>query len=98
MEPHTHVRWKCLLEHAAPLAPGFPGKCWLWALWLERAAISGSPPGRGGLCDHAGTAAQFSSIGEKTEAQPSVRSPARCRMLGAAELQFPVLMTRQGQK
>lgn len=74
----TRARWKHLLEHAAPLALGFPGKSWLPALWLKRAAISGSPLGRGGPGDRVGPGNQFPSIGKKGRAKPSLGSPAGC--------------------
>ena len=74
---HTRARWKRLLEHAAPWALGFPGKSWLPALWLECAAISGSPPGRGGPGDHVGPGVQLPSIGKKGRAKPSLGSPAQ---------------------
>lgn len=70
-------RWKHLLEHAAPLALGFPGKPWLPALQLECAAISGSPPGRGGPGDHVNLSIQLLAFGKKesSQAQPG-GSPA----------------------
>lgn len=74
---HTRARWKRLPEHAAPWALGFPGKSWLPALWLDCAAISGSPPGRGGPGDHVGPGVQLPSIGKKGRAKPSLGSPAQ---------------------
>lgn len=65
----TRARWKHLLEHAAPLALGFPGKPWLPALQLECAAISGSPPGRGGPSDCVNLSIQLLSFGEKGKSQ-----------------------------
>lgn len=74
----TRARWKHLLEHAAPLALGFPGKPWLPALQLECAAISGSPLGRGGLGDRVNLSIQLLSFGKKgkRQAQPG-GSPAQ---------------------
>lgn len=73
----TRAHWKHLLEHAAPLALGFPGKPWLPALQLECAAISGSPPGRGGPGDRVNLSVQLLSFGKKgkSQAQPELTCP-----------------------
>lgn len=73
----TRACWKHLLEHAAPLALGFPGKPWLPALQLECAAISGSPPGRGGPGDRVNLSVQLLPFGKKgkSQAQPGLTCP-----------------------
>lgn len=90
----AHTCWERPLEHTAPLAPGFPGKCWLQALWLERAAISGSPPGRGGgrACQPRSSVPTYRGKG-RSPAQPALtcRARAAAQGSGAPGSQIPCL-------